>query len=227
MNRKLILKIVSITSALLITTFVAGISQHIVQEPIQPSKRLHIHLVDLIRVFSPGLKVSLEVLPNQDYSIYYEASVISDLNGKHFMNYFNYSKIKFVNGFSLGFSPMVRVNKNDFSGFRINYSLKYREINDWVPRFGGAYLQEMDYWHLANSMGFYYRYMIKQFLRDDIQISMAFNAGFLGSYVINDLPEDVLSNRSEWEQTISYVKPGGFHFHPHIYFEFNLCFPSP
>lgn len=222
----LILKMLPITFCLLIASFVGVVSQPIVREPILPSKTIHIHLVDLTRVFSPGLKMSLEVLPNQDFSLNYEASIISDLNGKHFMNYFNYSKIKFVNGFSLGFYPMVRVNRNDFAGFRINYSLKYREINDWIPRDGGTYLQKLDYWHLTNSLGYYYRYMIRPFLENDFQLTMAINAGYLGLYVVNDLPEDVISTRSTLEQSFSYAKSGGFHFLPHVYLEINISFPS-
>lgn len=201
--------------------FTEGIGQDTLNQQQMPGKILYFHPWDLVRIYTPAFKFNYEYARSEDLNFNYEASIITDFNGRNFWSNLNYNTVKSISGFSMGFYPMVKISDYRSAGFRVNYSLKYRVRENWVQRYGGAYSQELKYNHLTNSLGFYYRYEFQQFLFEDIKFSAAMNAGVLASYVITDLPEDVIVQNSE----NGTFKEKGFTFHPHIYFELKIGFP--
>ncbi len=207
-----------------LASLVAGYGQYSLNEQTFPAKSFNVHILDFFRILSPAIKMSFEIAPSKNYSLNYEVSWISDLHGHHLVSTVNPGNVKSINGFSLAFCPMINVGRHAFSGFRINYSLKHRKMDNWVSRFGGNYLQKMEYTHLTNSAGLYYRYNIRTEILDENYLSVAFNAGLLGSYVSSSLPEDVFNDNSTWIDSFQLLKSDGYHLHPHFYIEFNLGF---
>jgi len=198
-----------------------GIGQDTLSQQFMPDKILYVHPWDLVRIYSPAFKFNFEHARSKDLNLNYEASIITDFQGRHIWSNLNYNSLNFVYGFSIGFYPMVSLSKYQYAGFRVNYSLKYRQREQWVQRYSGAFSQELEYDHLANSVGFYYRYELQQLFLERMKFSIAVNAGILGSYVTTDLPEDVPVPDSGFGN----FKPRGFSLYPHIYFEFKLGFP--
>jgi hypothetical protein len=189
-------------------------------------KTLNIHVLDLFRLGSPMLKMSLEHPVSERMNLGAELGVINDFNARFYrVNHWE----RGISGLHVSVYNVVNrfVSAVDLTqiGFRLNYAYKNREINQWVYRDNNSYLQKMNFQQWNHNFGFYLKLALTRRYKSGFSHSIGFNPGFMVQKVNNDLPED--ASVFDFDLDPSFYafrarKEAGNYLFFHMYFEINF-----